>query len=73
MFLLYGELSAGTSPTTATNPQAGGTSLITVLDCLFKYIHHYPPYLNAVSFIHGLWMHHTMVTKDPLNIHINMF
>jgi hypothetical protein len=70
MFRLYGELLAGNSPTTTTNPQTGGTSFITVCNCLFEYIHHYPPYLKAVSSIHGLWIHHTMVTKDPRNINL---
>jgi hypothetical protein len=54
------------SPT--PSPQAGGPPPARCLRLLIQYILTFPPYLEAVSFISNLRMHHAVVTGDPLNM-----
>jgi hypothetical protein len=50
------------------NPPAGGLPLVGCPQLLIQYIHSYPPYLEAVSYIRNLRTRHPVVTRDPPNI-----
>jgi hypothetical protein len=49
-----------------SDPQAGVTPLVGCPRLLIQYIRSYPPYMEAVSFIHNLRTRHAVVTRDPL-------
>jgi len=44
------------------NSQTGGPHLVSCLWLLIQCICNYPPYLEAISSIHNLRMHHAVVT-----------
>jgi hypothetical protein len=50
------------------NPQDGGPPPVACPRLLIQYIRNYPPYLETVSSIRNLRTHHTVVTRDPLNM-----
>jgi hypothetical protein len=54
------------------NPQAGGPPLVGCPRLLIQYIRSYPPYLDAFSSIRNLRTRHAVVTRDPLNMEINI-
>jgi hypothetical protein len=49
------------------NPQTGGPFLVGCPQLLIQYICSYPPYVEAIPYIHNL-MHHAMVTRGPFNM-----
>jgi hypothetical protein len=54
------------------NPQAGGSLLDGCPRLLIQYIRSCPPYLEAVSSIRNLRTGHAVVTRDPLNIQVQV-
>jgi hypothetical protein len=52
------------------NPQAGGPPTFGCPRLLIQYILSYPPYLEAVTFVHNPRTRHTVVTVDPLNMDV---
>jgi hypothetical protein len=62
MLAVYSEEIVSSPP----NHDAGGLSLVGCQQLLIRCIHSCPPYLEAVSSIHNLRAHHTVV-MNPLN------
>jgi hypothetical protein len=50
------------------NPQAGGPTLVGSPQLLIQYISRYSSYLEAISSVRNLRVHHALVTRDPLNM-----
>jgi hypothetical protein len=56
------------STSTLCHPQSGRELLSGCHQLFIQYICSCPPYLDAISSMHNMMMHHMAVTKSPLNM-----
>jgi hypothetical protein len=63
-FIFYGEDLLASRPT----PKLQDTDLVDCPRLLIKYIHNYPPYMEAVFSIRNLRTRHAHVTRGTLNM-----